>query len=378
MSKVFYHQEMVEEWSRTGDTRGPVHMQLSLLNGCNHRCPWCSIARLQKHHQPTLIDADRLISFLQSMVPHGLKACTLVGNGEPLMHPRAEEITRRLLNSGIEVGVFTNASFLVGGVADALMDATFVRMTLNAATQDMHALTHGVEGEFARCVNNARAFSLSRSYKRPTLGVQCATHQVNLHQLPELTRLVRDYIRADYFSIKPVINRGPFHGRRPMKGIPQRERNSVDLAEAAEIFKTCEALATPTFKVYAKSEQFGDAVPYDYNDGRDYKACIALPFEAYIHENGNFDICGPIKLGGTSRGPGNDQGVEAFNIYRSTFEEIWRSPERQELMRSIDLHKCPAACRPHPLNKILWDLRKNGPPAWSGEEPVADTHVNFL
>lgn len=382
-AKVYYHREALDQWRATGDTTGPVHVQLSLTNGCNHRCPWCSIAQLQKHHQPTVIDGWRLVQFLGEMKECGLKACTLVGNGEPLSHPDAAEIIRMIHRLGLDVGIFTNASYLTGAVADAVLDcATFVRMTMNGADVQTYQRTHGLpktkaEDEFWRCVDNVRDLSRRRTRAFPTVGVQCATHQWNYRQLRDQCFMVKEYMGADYFAIKPVINRSAFHGR---KANEFRPRNDIDLAELEPILKQCEDLADERFQVYAKRDQFADALPHDFNDGRDYPACVALPFESYIHENGNFDICGPIKLGGTTGGQHGESGAPLFNIHTSSFRDIWHSPERQAMMRDIDLSRCPAACRPHPLNKLLWGIRRDGVPDWAEHLPAPDPqdHPNFL
>lgn len=394
--KVFYHKDSLDQWMETGDTSSPVHMQLSLTNGCNHRCPWCSIAQMQKHATPTMIDGDRLVEFLSEMTEHGLKAVTLVGNGEPLSHPDAAQIIRKLKAVGLEIGLFTNASYLYDDVAEAVLECnTFVRMTMNAFNPQTYSKTHGIPDEenaveeFLKCTSNMADLSNARSNLLPTIGVQCATHQWNFRELVKQTRFVRDSIGADYFSIKPVINRSSFQGRVATESRP---RNNISMDELEPILLECEELANDSFSVYAKREQFAVALPHDFNDGREYSSCIALPFEAYIHENGNFDICGPIKLGGTYGSQPNYSAGAAtisenvlpsqgpFNIYHQSFEEIWKSPERQEMINSIDLSNCPAACRPHPLNKILWNVKKDGLPSWahSLDKPEPDLHVNFL
>jgi len=354
---------------------------------------------MQQHARPDMIDPYRLVQFLSEMKGYGLKAVTIVGNGEPLSHPMAGEIIQQIGKLGLEIGIFTNASYLDEDRAEMLLKyATFVRMTLNGANWETYQLTHGLQHdsaqhEFERCIENMRLFADQRDIRGinslPTVGIQCATHQWNYRELPEQALLVRDTIKADYFSIKPVINRSPFHGRRVTD---TRPRNAIDLEELEPILKACEALQTDTFQVYAKREQFQEALPHDFNDGRDYVSCIALPFEAYIHENGNFDICGPIKLGGTyatqplvrselDEIQGKSTPEEGpFNIYKMGFAEIWHSEERRRMIDSINLNHCPAACRPHPLNKILWGIKKEGIPAWASNlgTPSSDLHVNFL
>ena len=365
--KVLWHREALEKWYETGDCY-PVHAEVGLTNACNHRCPWCSVAQMQRHATPTLMEPAILLPFLGQMRERGLKAVTLVGNGEPLSHPGAATIIRSIYDLGLEVGVFTNGSYLHGAVAATLLGcATFVRMTMNAASPETYAKTHGIrrdkaDREFDRCVDNLREFRAYRAGRHtPTVGVQCATHQWNFRELPAQVRLVRDHIGADYFAVKPVINRSAFAGRVVTASRP---RNEIPWEELESIMAECEALSTPEFAVYVKREQFTIALAQDYNEGAEYPSCVATPWECYIWEDGTFDICGPLRLG------------RPFNIQTHTFDQIWGSEERKRMIAAVDVRKCPAACRLHPLNKLLWGIRRTGlPPILMGPPPQ---HINFV
>jgi MoaA/NifB/PqqE/SkfB family radical SAM enzyme len=104
--KVFHHLDRLHELQSTGDTR-PIHMTIGLTNYCNHKCPWCYINWHQAgrasersgagDRKQKAINANwRLIEAVREARDIGLKAVTIVGDGEPTLHNRFVEVLERL------------------------------------------------------------------------------------------------------------------------------------------------------------------------------------------------------------------------------------------------------------------------------------------
>jgi radical SAM protein with 4Fe4S-binding SPASM domain len=345
--KVFHHIDRVHELATTGDTR-PVHMTIGLTNYCNHKCNWCYINWHQagklsersgyegeKVHKA--INADwRLIDAVREAKEIGLKAVTIVGDGEPTMHPRFVEMFDALAQMGLDIGIFTNMSTRKPEVLEALVKhCFFLRCSIDAARPEVHAAMHGTDDFELVIANLVEVVKRRGSSSFPVIGVQYVTNHHNYADLPYAAQFYRG-IGVDYMSIKPAYKNALNAAH---------EENELDINVALRYMREAKAFDTETFKVYAKTSQFLESLEFETNDARYYKKCLATPLSPYLDEDGKVEMCGNLK----------GRGFTVGNVYESSFQDIWNSERRKSCMSKIDLHKCPAGCKLDPLNKVLWD-----------------------
>lgn len=360
--KIFHHADRVFELWRDGDTR-PVHMTIGLTNYCNHKCPWCYInwnqaGRASERSGGEQADAGRrainadwrLIEAVGEAAAIGLKAVTIVGDGEPTLHKRFVEFLTALKGFGLDVGIFTNFSAERPEVIEALAKhCFFVRGSIDADCPEHHRLTHGAD-DFERVIANLRhLIALRGTATYPIIGVQFVTNHWNYRDLPRAAAFFRD-LGVDYMTIKPAYKNALN---------PAHPENELDPRAAFPFMKEAQACSTEKFKVYAKYSQFIEVLDYETNDGRFYKKCMATPLSPYLDEDGNVEMCGNLKGRNFTMG----------NIYENSFQEIWASERRKDCLRRIDLHACPSGCKLDPLNKTLWT-------AFHPQEER--THPNFV
>lgn len=344
--KIFHHMDRVVELARTSDTR-PVHMTIGLTNYCNHKCPWCYInwnqagkqsARSGTEDAPRpAINADwRIVEAVRQAKDLGLKAVTIVGDGEPTLHPRFLDMLGALASLKIDIGIFTNLSTKKQAVLEALLEQCFfVRCSIDAARPEIHRRSHGAD-DFERIIQNLRRLVALRGEGRhPVIGIQYVVNQHNAHDLSHAAEFYRD-LGVDYLTIKPAYKNGlnPAH-------ISNDLTSDVALSLLAEAKKA----QTDRYRVYAKTSQFKEVLGYETNDGRYYKKCLATPLSPYLDEDGSVEMCGNLK----------GRGFKLGNVFEQSFKEIWESHHRSACVKKIDLHKCPAGCKLDPLNKVLWD-----------------------
>src|SRR3990167_9003453 len=183
--KVFHHADRIAELQATGDTR-PVHMTIGLTNYCNHKCPWCFInwrqagplAARSGHvapQQPAINALERLIEAVGEAKELGLKAVTIVGDGEPTLHPRFPWMLEQLAGLGLEIGIFSNLSTPRRDALDAMLRyCFFIRRSIDAATAETHRVTHGAD-DWERAQTNLIYLATARTLRSdglPVLGVQ--------------------------------------------------------------------------------------------------------------------------------------------------------------------------------------------------------------
>ena len=330
-------------------------MQVGLTSFCNHRCIFCyagHTAADMKFKQGGVIDLNVLLNCLKQAKAHGLKAVTFVGNGEPLLYPHIDKLFEEVRQLDIEIGLFSNGAMLNEERRKFVAEyATFIRFSVNGSNVEEHNTVHQCNGDFPKIVENIRALlELRKSMRKtlPTVGTQMVIYEENYKSIVEATKLWKN-LGVDYFEIKPLVFTTEFDLENPV-------RPAKDKEEVRKLMDKARELADDEFKVYAKYGMY-DAIMESV--GRNYDECFGSVLSGNILENGDVTICchhihDPNKIFG--------------NINEQTFEEIWTSERRKNILKNINVHKCPPACKQHKLNEILWDYLY----------PKKENHINFL
>ena len=346
--KVFYHTEKLLELKKTGDT-WPVHLQVGLTSHCNHKCIFCHGGHSVLEERNEVIDLDILLNALRQAKKHGLKAITLVGNGEPLIYPRIKELLTALYEMGLEIGIFTNGACLTEELRKFVVKyCTFIRFSVNGGTAEDHEAVHQTK-DFDFVVNNIR--ELVRLKKEqgtalPTIGTQMVFYEVNYRGIHKAARLWRE-IGVDYFEIKPYVVTA-FNLAEGIKPAQDAEAVEREMREA-------KAFETDKFKVFAKYTMYKHTLSKPSE--RTYSKCLGQAFAGNILEDGGVYIC-----------PGMEDEEPLGNINVQTFEEIWLGEKRKKILAELDVKKCPTGCRFDLLNEILWDYI----------HPARENHPDFI
>lgn len=374
---IFHHIDKLHAYLSTGDAY-PLHMLIGLTDYCNHSCLWCysaysthdnmvmepngSLVPISKAPADLILDPDVLLRFLREAREKGLRGVSLVGSGEPLLHPQSVEIMRELGEMDIDFGIFTNGNIIKDAQFDALLKhASYVRFSLDAADAESYSRLHGKGAHFERTLSNLKRLiddrgtggnRGDRGNRLPTIGAQYVTSQLNADGVVPFAKLMRE-MGVDYVSYKPmydnVLN-------------PNRAKNTMSVEEVQSLLEEVKELETSTFLVYDKDgEQFTEAWgPRRTNGATYYERCMGHQFSCALHAQGDIYICA------------NLAGRREFllgNIYEQGLAEIWESDRRRQAIEKIDLcGKCPVACHLDPLNKIMWDIT----------HPDPEIHPNFL
>lgn len=338
----------------------PVHLQLGTVNYCNHDCTFCYAARSMfdaKGSPRMRIDVERLLEVVEEMRGLGLRAVTIVGSGEPTLHPRIDEIITGLNRIGLDVGMYTNGSCVTDRTLRAMADhMTFVRFSLTGATRKVHDLVHA-NGDFARVITNIERLVAARQGRFPTLGSQFILASYSAEEVVEGARLAKS-LGLDYYEIKPAYV-------APDK--PDQLENTLSLSQAEALMAEAKRYEDENFKVYAKGDQMHgvlasvDDRPYDDCPGQKTNAVLEAELDLYICSNHKTpDFC-------------------FGNVCEQSFKEVWHGQRRRDILRRLNVHQCEPHCRMDPLNKIVHEVRINGRviPLNIGK-PDPETHPNFL
>ncbi len=336
--KIIYSADRLIDIKNTGDAY-PVHMVVGVTDYCCHKCIFCNteFATADKS-RVNAIDSEVLLRFLKEAQNAGLKAVTICGSGEPLIHPDIEKILYGIHETGLEIGIFTNASHMKENIRKAILETcTFVRCSVNASNSMEHEIVHQVKNDFENVINNIRKLVEEKKEAGkilPTIGTQFVFYEENYSSIVAAARMWKD-IGVDYFEIKPLIEgEGSAVGS---KVFPAKDREMVKkLMEAAK------AEETESYQVYTKYGQYLNTLS---EEPRKYRRCYGHALDPNLWSDGNMFICSNQE---------HEKDIIG-NIYEESFMEIWHGEKRKKRIQQINVDACPRGCRCDPINEKIWD-----------------------
>lgn len=341
--KLIYHRDKLDSLARN-KPQFPIHATVSLGNYCNHKCLWCTAYEYQLD-KARMIDFDSLLNWLTRARDRGLKAIGYVGNGEPTTYPRFAELVHAVNGLGLQQGMFTNAYLLDRYEQEVLDCFTYLRVSLDAGSADMHARMHDVRPtHYPKIMDNLTSIVTKREAGTPTIGIQYATHHQNLSDLYEAAREAAE-MGVDYLSVKPVFNRGSVGERIEKNQLTFEALNPV-------VAKIRQDFESRTFTIYCRPHQI---LSEEANRNvLQYDRCVAGFFNLNIYEDGTLVYCGPHR------------------IPVGTIDDDLESVERAilDLSHKLDLSKCPGGCRYHGMNHLVHTVLH--------PEAAQQYHANFL
>lgn len=238
----------------------PLSINLDLTTACNYRCDHCidwDILNSRYKHQE-----DELVASLEAMASRGMRSVILIGGGEPTVHPRFVDFTRRLKELELQVAVVSN-----GSRGDKLLEVAplfdakdWIRLSLDSGSNElfraMHkpvdkALTLDAICEWIPKIKAASPqVKVGFSFIIVWDGAQRDGTQVheNVHEIVMATERAKRY-GFDYISLKPFLERtpegaevmDPDSAEAELDAMVKRIRGEVDEAKT---------LADDTFTVY--------------------------------------------------------------------------------------------------------------------------------
>ncbi|MBU0756892.1 MAG: radical SAM protein [Nanoarchaeota archaeon] len=347
--KIIYNIERLDDYLR-GKKIYPIHIDAGLVLGCNHDCLWCYAANKIYNNKFDFVDSEKFIATLRKMHALGAKSITLVGSGEPTLHPDFAKIVVELKHIGYEIGLFTNGSVLDKKMIDIIVDnLTFVRISFNGGNKETYEKVHKRE-HFDKVIDNIKTLLQKRKEKKqdfPTIGVQHGTNHLTIGSLIDAVKLFKQ-IGVDYLEVKPIL----FISQKP-----DGSRNDLNWSSAKSILEEAESFSDENFAVYPKYEQFMKVLGQEEYKKRNYDYCHGCFFSTSLEIDGSLYVCVNHK-----------DDFLIGNVFDDDFEEMWWSKKHLDLIKSIAVNRCPKACRMDPLSRFIQEIK----------EPNKQIHPNFL
>ena len=340
--KLLFHTQRINQWL-SGENVYPILVEFDLSNRCNHKCEFCTFKYIKDR---SVLDTDLAMRSIDEFAAGGVKSINWTGGGEPLLHKDFCDIIRHAGSTGIDQGVFTNGSLLTDKTIDALLDThSWVRISIDAATRETYEQIRRVD-DFERVTRNIRRLVEAKKKKNSstTIGIGFIITPDNYAEIEKFSDLITD-LGVDYGQYKPCI-----------KGFNDKEQISGEWWKQ-EVNPILEEVFEKNKKAVVNLYKLTDLIESSFDKA--YEKCYGHIFCPCIGASGDVWLCTHLR------------GLKKYslgNLKDNTFDEIWHSKKREEVIKEIDFNLCQFCCKNNEINKILYQIK----------HPNKAAHFNFL
>ena len=204
--KVAYHFDRIEAWEN-GEKIAPVSVDMALTRACGAMCSFC-YAMVQEPQERANIKTIEALNLLDDFAEIGVKAVSLVSDGESTLSKSYVPFIQHASKIGIDIGNATNGwEFEQEKIDQVLPFMKWVRFTVGAGTPEGYAKIMFKSKEhthvFDRAMKNIKyAVELKKKLNLDvTLGIQMVLTPEFKDEIIPFAKLALD-LGVDYGVIK--------------------------------------------------------------------------------------------------------------------------------------------------------------------------------
>lgn len=359
-TKIAWHQERIEAWER-GERIAPITIDMALTRNCNYACHFC-YAMLQENNR-VVITKETMTRFIDDCAEIGVKAISLVSDGESTLSPHLVHTIKYGHTKGISMALGTNAYLLnEEKIKQILPSLTYLRVNFTGGDRARYAELMGVKPEyFDRVCENIRTMVMVKKtqFLACTIGMQFVLDPRYGDQILPFARLGKE-LRPDYAVIK--------HCSDDEDGSLGTDYSKYEALYP--LLEEAEAMSDATYQVTAKWSKIGD------KGKRSYQRCYGPPFLLQISGSGLVAPCGMLF---------NEQYKKFHigNIVTESFKDMVRGERYWEVVNylaspNFNAQKmCGSLCLQHKVNEYL-DARVKAGGKRIAPEGESPEHLNFI
>jgi MoaA/NifB/PqqE/SkfB family radical SAM enzyme len=325
--KVISHSDKIQQLL-SGEIPTPIRVVLEPTNKCNHNCFFCCYSNFRANN-PVSLSREKLFELAEDFKELGVKSVSLVGGGEPMIHPAIYDLIHWFYENNILISITTNGSTFRDSEIDTIVRAsTYIRVSLNAATAETHNIINAPKNvQFERIINNIEKLRKHRDKigSNMLIGIRNAIHDKNCHEIEEMVDLA-ERLKVDYIMFASVLWESA------------ASSNVFDNAskKIEELKKKASVMISHSF--YKKPEKT--------------PKCISNPLIGTISANGDMYLCGFMDHA--------DGGYMIGNINKNRFINLWGSEKHYEIYQSQDPEYCDKyTCKMKEYDNVIRDVFVN-------------------
>lgn len=319
-----------------GKITAPLYVRIKPINSCNHSCGFCAYKSGQYIHdscdRSDMLSSKKLLEIISDIADIGVKGVVFSGGGEPLIHPARIDAFNLCQEKELKVGVITNGQKLDFKARASLINASWVRVSMDYWDAKSFSYSRGISGRFFdEILDNVFRFGLSKS---PTCDLEInfiVTKENCLHIL-DAVKMVKK-LGVSNIRLCPVWGNDFINYHSVIK---QTVFNAIQEAQ--------EVLSDDSFNVYS-SYSVEESImrrPYDRCYFNQVCAVVAADYNVYMCHDKSY----------------SNQGVIG-NIRDQKFSDLWFSQATKDVFHSFkpqemcNGHRCSNENRNLFINEVL-------------------------
>lgn len=316
-------------------THEPTVANIEVTTRCSLRCTACARTSLPVRSRDM---SHAQFQHVLDMLPHALRV-TLVGLGEPLLHPKIVELVATGAAAGRRISLVTNAMALDRHLARALCDAGLAGITfsIDAVTPDLlAAIRPGSDAD--RIVENVRAFvEENNRAQRDRRVITSAFTALSARTAGELEAIV-DRV-ADLSLDALMVTDLNFKENRPdslCESLTAADAKAIRRALKRAVARRLPVLSVHALEEFALEERYREFLLFSAEQLRarvhERTHCVSPWQTIVVGVDGDVTLCDCLpqkKLG---------------NLMREPLSALWNGPAMSEHRRGMLGSSPPAAC----------------------------------
>ncbi len=310
----------------------PVVANIEITTRCNLRCAFCARTSIRREERD--MPHDRFVRLLD-LLPHAWRV-TLVGLGEPLLHPEIADFVSEASSRGRRVTLVTNAVLLTEEMSHRLIDAGLdaITFSLDAAdTGPASAVRDGASVEAS--IENIRTFAAVSSETRPV--AKAVFSAVSSSTVPHLERLVEIVARLGVDAL--MLSDLNFPANRPRtvwKNVDERTRAVIHRSIRKAFSLRLPVLSVTGLEEFAPAAKYRDHLlipPARLYERRNRRRFCLSPWQTL-----------PVDVEGTATLCDCRPGEPFGNVMDQPFEDLWNGSRMRDHRRRMLGESPPGEC----------------------------------
>lgn len=341
--KIFSHTEHIGALL-DNKRMAPVYIRIKPTNVCNQKCYYCCYADSQAVKNRAVekkdyIPWDKMQEIIQDISDMHVKAVTFSGGGDPLCYQYINQSLKKIIEKNIDLSMITNGQLLKDESAELLLNAKWIRVSLDSADTGTYFETRGV-CTFNDVINNIENFCKKKSSSCDA-GINFVVNEKNYMQIYDICKLASQ-IGVDNIKFSGLVKSD------------ETELYHQDIEKTVQelIDKSKSLLEGKNFKIIDKYIE-------NLNFNRQYNKCYMKELVTVIAADQNVYTCHQKSYTDSGR---------IGSIKDKTFKELWYSDVTARKMGEFNPKcECKESCVYDQRNILLNSLIG-----------IDKKHINFI
>ena len=300
----------------------PIELSLDPAHLCNFVCGHCNAQRYlvtnlkEVPADKKIMTKEHLHNLIDFVSDWGVKGICVGGGGEPLMNKNAWDLPSYIHKKGMESGIPTNGSLINEQIANEMMYARWVGVSLDAGTREVYKKVHGVDC-FDKVIKNLELLVKTKEKTGSKVDLACKylIRPDNWEDIETACKLSKK-IGVQDFHVRPADLE-----RKDVKSAIEINYN-IDAIN--DIFESCHHIEDENFKVYTIVHKYNPKFRVEHT----FNNCVSSSLMLQACSDGNAYVCADHRL--ENRFKLGSHYPDPKNILN-----FWGSDEHRKLLKSI-------------------------------------------